>query len=818
MNRSCPFRFAPEVRGTCLTWLAAATVFVGMVASGGPAMAWQKPPRYYGMRMDGSRVTGQKLSTLAADPRAPQPPDWQLDGQPLWDAPQAVRWLRDRVTPLVESPPESFVEMATGDRLPGTVVGYDDGRSRPFDPQPPHLLVRPTTTLAPPLPVADPVVRVATRYLRRVVWQRRPSETWQPGTVFFRDGRSLAFRAARWSQQGVQLLLTDGPRTVVFSELAELHFPVADFWDLYWEELAALCPSGDTRLWQFEAADGLIATVSRQRTRLHHPSGAGEASRWIHGVQPAWSLDLIWLPQAAVAAIRSFSTREALLSRVAIAAERQQGWLTDEGAPLRVNRNVRRGPLAGGEGEFGWGFGVHATSRLEFELPAAARVFRSRIGLDSLAGRGGCVRARVLVGPNSETAFDSGFLVGSEVTSDTGIVVLPAVGAGQAAASNAARLILEIDAAHEGRPMNADPFDIRDMAGWYDPVLELDPAMVAAEIASRVGRQVFAVAGWRRDVEGEMPGGAAPNGDRPRWANQWDELAPSPGRFVVAESPLAATWKLTRDVPIDPADRWLVAAAHTLAAATPPPTLEIRIDGQAVATQPLAARTAGLRDPAPLLVPLKAYAGRTITIEARTGPAAGAPVPPPAANAVAAGPWLVWRTLRTSGQMPTLFQALEDDADWVAAGNNPRKPTWDTTDKFSGERSVVIAAKGLEELVFPAHVAIRETPIWGEFRYARLAFKKQGKGVFSLEFLPVEAREKPLRLDAGVGPPAFGDAVRIYQAELPEQWVTVPIDLFATLGPFDARGLRLAATGAGPLKLDAIYLGRTQADFDLIPK
>lgn len=179
---------------------------------------------------------------------------------------------------------------------------------------------------------------------------------------------------------------------------------------------------------------------------------------------------------------------------------------------------------------------------------------------------------------------------------------------------------------------------------------------------------------------------------------------------------------------------------------------------------------------------------------------------------------MVWRTLRTSGQMPTLFQALEDDADWVAAGNNPRRPVWDTADKFSGERSVVIAAKGVEELVFPSHVAIRETPIWGEYRYARLAFKKQGKGVFSLEFLPVEPREKPLRLDGGVGPPAFGEAVRVYQAELPEQWVTVPIDLFATLGQFDARGLRLAATGAGPLRLDAIYLARTQADFELIPK
>jgi hypothetical protein len=856
VTRSCQFERADAARGFLSAFMLAIAVFMVAAESGRPAFAWQKPPRYYGMRADGSRVTGQKLTTLAADPRAPQPPDWQLDGQPLWDAPQAIRWLRDRATPLVESPPESFVEMATGDRLPGTVVGFDDGRSRPFDPLPPHLIVRPSTTFAPPLPVADPVARVATRYVRRVVWQRRPSESWQPGTVFFRDGRSLSFRAARWSQQGVQLLLADGPRAVVFSELAELHFPAADFWDLYWEEIAALCPSGDPRLWQFEAGDGLIATVSRQRTRLHHPSGAGEASRWIHGLQPVWSLDLMWLPHASVAAIRSFTTREAPLSRVAIAAERQQGWLTEEGSPLRVNRNVRRQPLMGGEGEFGWGFGVHATSRLEFELPTAARAFRSRVGLDTLSGRGGCIRAKVLIGAESNAAFDSGFLVGSEVTSDTGIVVLPVVAESGSNAPGAAvssgapsssgspnpsgasalgpRLTLEIDAAHDGRPMNADPFDIRDRAGWYDPMVELDPAMVDAEIAARVGRHVFAVAGWRREVAGAQLENAGAAGTsttsaaptvpnvRPQWSNQWDELAPSPGRFVVAESSSATTWRLTRELAVEPTDRWLVAAAHTLAAANPPPTLEIRIDGQPIASQALVARTAGLRDPAPVLVPLKAYAGRTVTMEARVGPAApdGAaqPAPSPAPNAMTAGPWVVWRTLRASGQMPTLFEVLEDDADWAAAGKNPRPPAWDSTDKFSGERCVVIAAKGVEELVFPAHIAIRETPIWGEFRYARLAFKKQGKGVFSLEFLPIEPREKPLRLDGGVGPPAFGEAVRIYQAELPDQWVTVPIDLFATLGRFDARGLRLAATGDGPLRLDAIYLARTQADFELIPK
>lgn len=784
-------RIVPSPNRLALTLVAILLQLTLASRSARDAAGADKPPRFAGLRADGSRVAGQKLTTVAVDPKLPHPPDWQLDGQPLWEAAQPLRWLRDRTVALGATSPEAFVELVTGDRFPGTVAGYDDGRARPFDPAPPHLLVRPETSLAPPQPVADPVARILTRYVRRVVWQRRETASWQPGTVFFRDGRSTTFRAVRWGDQGVQLLLADGPRSVGFAELAELHLPVADFWDLYWEELSALCPNGEGRMWQFETSDGLIVTTSRQRSRLHHPGGPPESARWIQGLHPAWSLDTLWVPQSAVGAVRSFSSRETPLSRVALTAQRQQGWLTEQGPPVRVNRNVQQGLLRGGEGEFGWGFGVQALSRLEFDLPAAARVFRSRVGLDRTAGAGGCIRARVLIGGAAAPAFDSGFLVGSELTSDTGVVVLPQP------VDQETRLILEIDAAHEGRPTGADPFDVRDLAAWFDPLVEFEPHSVVREVAARVPRHLAALQGW------SFAGSGVP-AEPPTWTNLWDELAASPGRFVLVATLQGPPTTIAREVKLEPLDRWLVVAAHLTSAVSPSPRLEVWIDGELAGEQPLAVRSTGQRDPPALVIPLRNYPSQTVKMEARLFPATAAAT-------------VAWRTARLSPQLPTLFQVLEDEATWRAGDDTARSPQWDANERVSGRRSVVLEANAVAELVLPAQVAIRETPGWGEYRYARFAIRKSGRGQMSLEFLPVEPREKPLRLDGGVGPAAFGEAVRFYQAELPDQWITMPVDLFAAFGRFEARALRLAAISGGPLHVDAIYLARTQADFELVP-
>lgn len=794
-RRACVFR--PTTQWVAVL-LVGALAAAAISASTRWSTAAEPPPRFAVLRADGVRAVGQKLTTLAADPKANGLPDWQLDGQALWETPQPVRWLRDRTLTLSPSAPESFVEFLTGDRLPGTVIGYDDGRSRPYDGVTPHLLVRPATSLQPPSPVADPVARVSLRYVRRVVWQRREIETFQPATVFYRDGRSATFRAIRWGDQSAQFLFAEGPRGIAYAEIAEVHLPTSDYWDAYWEELAALAPDAAGRLWQFETTDGLILTTSRTRSRLHHPSGPQESSRWIHGLHPAWSLDALWVPQAAVALVRSFAPHEAPLGRIPWETELRTGWLTAQGPPTRVNRNVQRGPLRGGEGEHGWGFGVHARSRLEFELPSAARAFRSRVGLDKSVSNGGCIRARVFIGGANMPAYDSGFVVGATATSDTGVVTIPPP------TDKKTRLILEVDPAHEGRPPGADPFDVRDWTNWLDPLVEFEPAAVKREVAQRLERQIPA---WKEWMRTPSPN-SSPPGLGSTWKVQWDELAASPGRFFLVEALRGPTHGWRRELHREPTDRWLVVAAHLTTPVTPPPTLEVWIDGELAGEQVLVPRNSGQRDPPPLAVSLRHDRAGKLPVEIRV-------------NVGAAEAPVAWRCIRVTPQLPTLYEVLEDDAVWqsgdetVGKTNRPG-PQWDERERVSGARSVVLDADGLEELTLPSHVAVRELPVWGEFRYARLAFRKQGKGQLSLEFLPAEPREKPLRLDAGPGPAAFGDAVRFYQAELPDQWITMPVDLFGSLGRFDARGLRLATLGGGPARLDALYLARTHADFELI--
>jgi hypothetical protein len=86
----------------------------------------------------------------------------------------------------------AYVEMHTGDRLPGLTVDYHTGKEQPFFPLPQHLLVTPQQQLEPPRKPETTEIRVLLSSVRRIVWQRRSRQTYQPSTAFFRDGRSAS--------------------------------------------------------------------------------------------------------------------------------------------------------------------------------------------------------------------------------------------------------------------------------------------------------------------------------------------------------------------------------------------------------------------------------------------------------------------------------------------------------------------------------------------------------------------------------------------------------------------------------------------------
>ena len=437
-----------------------------------------------------------------------------------------------------------------GDCLPGRVVGFSDGTESPSDRLPPHLTVQPCCPLDLPGSSARASVRVILPWLRRIVWQR-VTQGYQPRTLFFPDGRRLEFRSVRFSSRAVQLLRDEGIVEVPMSEAAELHLALRDPWEVHFEQLAALAPGDEARLVRVETVSGLRATSSTQRFDAR--GSADRPASWYHLVQPAWSLEPFRLAHEAIRLREYFAASEVPLSRITPSRSLQQSDLGG-GWPEQFDRNVQGGLLESGGKLAAWGFGVHARSELEFPLPAAARAFRTRLGLDELAGDGGCVRASVAVEPGG-TLFASGLVRGSEQTLDSewlpldgkqkqivaGTLRVPSAFHGtrsvpgniardwkctvrspafrrffaripaKAGTTNIGhffprqgtldgkpgRLVLRVEPAWREGPPGTDPLDIRDIFDWLEPIIELDPQQVETELARRGPGLVAAWQNWR---------------------------------------------------------------------------------------------------------------------------------------------------------------------------------------------------------------------------------------------------------------------------------------------------------------------------------
>ncbi len=338
--------------------------------------------RFTAALADGSRLTGKDVTPWYDTNSQPK-----LSGKLLFDSKNPLRWLRDNSLPAAERP-ESFVEFFGGDRLPCRALRHvRNGHSR-YDAEPEHLVVKPLVTLDWP---AEPreAVRVATAWLRRIVWKRQTGDRYEPGTVYCLDGRRLKFRSLRFAASSVSLLLDDGTASLEFSQLAELHMPRLDSWNCYFEQLAVLSPECSSRLLRLETLDGLCVTTSTERFQASH-YGSHNPDRWYHMAQPAWSLDPLWIGFRTIRLWRCWEPHRPPLSGMEVS--RAAAGDSGDGSlwPWRLDRNARGGPLHCADQEFGWGFGTHAPCTLAMELPACARRLHVRVGLDEVVGQGGC--------------------------------------------------------------------------------------------------------------------------------------------------------------------------------------------------------------------------------------------------------------------------------------------------------------------------------------------------------------------------------------------------------------------------------------------
>ena len=139
-------------------------------------------------------------------------------------------------------------------------------------------------------------------------------------------------------------------------------------------------------------------------------------------------------------------------------------------------------------------------------------------------------------------------------------------------------------------------------------------------------------------------------------------------------------------------------------------------------------------------------------------------------------------------------------------------------DRYSGRRSLRLTPAGRFRVELSDAVPVRAAPRWGEARFLQVAIRKQGGGRVALEVEDAKPRDEPARYDLGRGRPSYGAAVRIFQDELPGDWILVTRDLYADFGNMDVKSLVVGCPDGEAALIDHVYLaGAGRISISLLP-
>lgn len=728
-----------------------------------------------------------------------------LGGVWLFNPANPVSWIRSAAggTGLPEGP---YVEFAGGDLLPCNFRGYRSGKENPASPQLPHLQVQPAVDMWKPGSKGGRQVRILTRWLRRVVFSSRSSPPLSPGTIFYADGSSERFRSMRWGRSGVRLLLDSGVETISFNRIAELHLLPIDPWDAYFEQLALLLPDLSGRLVRVETIDGAVLSTSDARFRVGDVGHQSNPRQWWHVVQPAWSLDALWVKYSTVASRIYSRPEEVSLASFRPLRVREKRMIGGGGRWIE-DRSVLGNSLVSGGVESARGFGVRAFCEMEFALSDCVAAFQTRVGIDRRAREGGCASARVLLRDfpslKETKLYQSEVLLGSGRLFDTGRINLAA------ARGRQARLVLLADPEMERTPAGADPLDIRDFVDWIEPRLTLDTNGLRREVASRIGMFLPALNGWAQE-----PARAGSSS----LVNHWDEANPQRPGFKLQLQIPAGGMKLSRRMQPSVEHRYLAVCARLLSGYTDNCQLMLLVGGveRTRFVIPAPAENAALPvPPSGLVFDLSGFSGNEVDIELRF---VGNTRPMP----------IEISGLSFTDRRPGLQPIYEDDPHFSSSltdGDGFTRSEW--RDSYSGSSCVLVSGGEKESAMLKGLDApIRAFPSFGEYRFLRVAWKKKGGGGISLQvahdnrFGPEPGQSKPsFRLyqgPAGKKPgegPFDGSFVHLHPSS-PADWVVQTVDLFEHFGEFNLTGLGLNCPDGEHALFDHVWLGRTSADFD----
>jgi hypothetical protein len=825
-------RYVKSNSGSCICWNAARAVawtvawglawgVAGVVGLGlSTELVWAE--RYVAQLENGELRTEDEVREWADENSQPT-----VAGHAVYDPQNPVRSIID-TSREASKRPEMYVEFCGEDRLPGEVVSLGTGVEQPFDQVGPHFLVRPLSELRSADLLAAGVsatelIRVRLDDVQTVVWQRVSPAGHHPGQVFLRDGGAVAFKSLRWQVGKVSLLTDRGIKELPWSSIAEVHLPEEDRWSKWAARQATLAMSDTERLVQLETEDGGLFTTSRKRLHARHWGDRNRPEAWMQVIQPAWALDPLWIRYRTIVSWEFAAPHQPLLawwspttvSQTAVLAG-TWGW--------QLNRSTLGTRLQVGDRMWPTGFGVHASTTLEWQLPPEVTRVRAHAGIDASIKDGGYVTFRIM-GPNDAMLAQQGPMTSREPPVDTGWLPVPPAHDGQR------RLRFQADMAAENVPVGADPFDVRDVANWGSPQLEFDTAAWQQRVQQAALSRIPAANGWQ-----------TPPADRGsiRLASVLDVLHSreprfrtvfrSSDRFVV----LSRTWKRTAE------QQWLAVAAAQYREVRPgeavkPATVQLRIDGVSAGEFPLPFRDGPL-DPEPLVVPVGASSARSLSDQVQVELVFITPEE---------SSWIDWRGTAITAHPPGLKPLFEDEPDHpqqletqtgVAAG-------WDSASGFTGAGSLRVspglaAAPGL----WPSALPIREIPKLGEFRYLVFAWKGADTPGLRLQLahegslgaelamtggngqrrrlrgfretgLEDRALRHALSYDCGNTKPVGPQPIRLDQ-RVPVEWKLEARDVYGDFGALQVTGIGYEVLERGTGWFDHVYLARSPHDVE----
>ena len=390
----------------------------------------------------------------------------KVNGRDVFNEDAPVRLIRDQLAKVERKAP--LVVLANGDVLNGLPrqLAASDGRQG----QAQRVRVQ---LDAPLMPVDGVGVNVRTDRVQRIIGLdarlRKPAP--EPGTVLLLDGRELKGSSIRWREYGLSILTNDGIVQAAFTELADVVFPQVDQLAAAVEDSFGAGSLTGPAIMRFVLRSGAVLTTSRASREVERSRSRGRAVvEVMYYVQPAWCSNPIAIPEGEIAWVGYRRTDEVPLSLLPAETPLNSRLI---GEPVSWLRNQSRGSslvsTSGDDSDLG--LATHSDSQIVFQLPAGAVSFSTVLGLDRVAGDGGCVRCRIAewnaaTKQPGKTLWDSGILLGSSTPKSTGAVDVRSL----------KHVVLITDNAHEGRPSGTDPLDIRDDVCWLSPLVVINPS------------------------------------------------------------------------------------------------------------------------------------------------------------------------------------------------------------------------------------------------------------------------------------------------------------------------------------------------------